>query len=171
MRSFVFGIIGLVIIGASAPASAQQTYDLNLLATGPSNPPTGTGSFTIDALPPGANLTGLFLQGPPGSGTSGNELTSMSFDFAGEIFDFSTEVVPGSATVLFDSSGNLSRIGYLGTDGHGDTLTINNLDYFVSGPNLNSLGTITAAVPEPASMALITAALVGMVAVRRRRRS
>jgi hypothetical protein len=167
MRSFVFGIIGLVIIEASAPASAQQTYDLNLQATAGFNPATGTGSFTIDALPPGTDLTGLFLEG----GFPGNELTSMSFDLAGEIFDFSTEVVPGSASVLFDPSGNLTRIGFAGTDGHGDTLSINNLDYVVFGPNLDSRGTITAAVPEPASMALITAALVGMVAVHRRRRS
>ena len=167
MKSFGLGLAGLIIVAASAPATAQQTYDLNLLATGPFNPPTGTGSFTIDALPPGTDLTGLFLEG----GFPGNELTSMSFDLAGEIFDFSTEVVPGSASVLFDPSGNLTRIGYAGTDGHGDTLSINNLDYVVFGPNLDSRGTITAAVPEPASMALITAALVGMVAVHRRRRS
>jgi hypothetical protein len=172
MKSFGFGLIGLIMIGVSAQASAQQTYDLTLQATGPSNPPTGTGSFTIDVLPPGT-LGGLFLEGPPsGPGSPGSELTDMSFDFGGNIFDLSSENVPGSASAQFDSSGDLISIGYLGTDSSGDVLSINGLDYDLQGTSVSSIGTITAAaVPEPTSMTLMTVALVGMVAVRRRRQS
>jgi hypothetical protein len=171
MKGFGFGIIGLIVIGATAPATAQQqTYDLTLQATA-GFPPTGTGSFTIDAPPPGADLLGLFLQGPPGGGSPGNELLDMSFDFGGDIFDFSNENAAASASVQFNSSGNLISVGYLGTDSSGNALFINLLDYTLSGPTLNSSGAITSAtlVPEPASMALMTAALIGIVAVRRHR--
>jgi hypothetical protein len=168
MKSFGLGLAGLIIVAASAPATAQQTYDLNLLATGPTNPPTGTGTFTIDVLPPGLDSTGVFLQGPPGIGVAGNELTAMSFDLAGVTFDFVSEPAP-IASVQFDSSGNLTSIGYFGSDGSGDTLSITGLAYIVSGPNLDSVGIITAAIPEPASMGLMTAALLGIVGVRRRR--
>ncbi len=176
MKSFGFGLIGLIMIGVSAQASAQQTYDLSLQATAPpnNNPPTGMGSFTIDVPPPGTNLSGLFLEGPPGGGAPGNELTDMSFDFGGNIFDLSSESSPGSASVQFDSSGDLISIGYLGMDSSGDALSINGLDYTLFGTNgsPSSIGTITAAaVPEPTSMTLMTVALVGMVAVRRRRQS
>jgi len=172
MKSLSFGIFGLIVVAASAPAAAQQTYDLTLQATGPFMPPTGTGSFTIDALPPGLDLTGVFLQGPPGTGSPGNELTAMSFDFDGDIFNFSNEAAPGSAVVRFDTtSGDLTSIFYVGTDSSGDTLSINGLSYQLLGTNFSSIGVITAsAVPEPASMTLITAALFGIVAVRRLRR-
>ena len=174
MKSFGLGLIGLIMIGVSAQATAQQTHDLTLQATGPFVPPTGTGSFTIDVPPPGT-LGGLFLEGPPsGPGSPGNELTDMSFDFGGNIFDLSSENVPGSASVQFNSSGDLISIGYLGMDSSGDVLSINGLDYDLQGTSGSSIGTITAAaalVPEPASMTLMTAALVGMVAVRRRRQS
>jgi hypothetical protein len=59
-------------------------------------------------------------------------------------------------------------------DSSGDALSINGLDYTLFGTNgsPSSIGTITAAaVPEPTSMTLMTVALVGMVAVRRRRQS
>ena len=165
MKSFGFGLISLIMIGVGGQATAQQTYDLTLQA--------GTGSFTIDVPPPGTHI-GLFLQASPGGGTPGNELTAMSFDLGGDIFDFSNEDVPGSASVQFDSSGDVTSISYLGTD-NGDTLTvqpnnINGVDFSLGGTH-NSSGTVTAAlvVPEPASMGLMMVALAGMAAARRRR--
>jgi hypothetical protein len=173
MKNFGFGLISLIIIGASGQATAQLTYDLTLQG--------GTGSFTIDAPPPGVNLTGVFLEAA-GGGTAGNELTAMSFDFGGDIFDLSNENSLGTASVRFDpSSGDLTSIVYLGT-GNGETLDVkpismNGVEFSLApsstsgSSGFSSSGTVTAAlvVPEPASMGLMMVALAGMAAARRRR--
>ncbi len=163
-------LLGVLAIGLWSQVAMAQTFDLTLTATGPSVPPSGVGSVTVDTVPPGTNGTGIYTQGPVG-----NDLLTMSFTLGTDTFDLSDLVSPNTGMVQFGASGNVTDIAYFGLLGDGDSLLINGLTYTDTGASgaIVSMGTISSAVtpmPEPATMGILAVGLAGLTALRRRHR-
>jgi hypothetical protein len=162
MKRLAPALFSALAIGFLPHAAAADSYNLSLTATGPSSPPLGTGSFSIDTPPPGLFGAGIYLEGVVGS-----NLLSLSFTLGADTFDLSDEFAP--ALVEFDGGGNVSSISYLGLSG-GALLSVSGLSYNLTGGSVASTGTITASVvPEPASMTVLAAGLIGLAALHRRR--
>lgn len=165
--------LALVAMFAAAPVMAAPiTYNLTLTAQ-ITNFGGGTGSFSID----GNDYTGVSNE----FFTAGNvakTLLSIAFDIDGKHFDLSDDT--GNSAQVFFQNGVVAGVQYQAIDGGDILISLNAgaLSYIYNDYHTGrySIGTVSAAlsaaptsVPEPLTLALLGAGLIGLGIARRRK--
>jgi hypothetical protein len=153
-------------------AKASVIYDLTLTPTS-GGTIAGDGTMTINAAPlTGLNQVSNYFQTPQnGSGT----LLGLSLNIGGDSFTLAQKN-NGSNPLTQFTSGVLDDITYAGVATNGDSLMMtSNFVFFMVQNRQQEFGTFSAvldppsAVPEPASLALLSGGLLTLAALRRRR--
>ena len=153
-------------------ANASVIYDLTLTPTS-GGTIAGAGTMTLNAAPStGLNQVSNYFQTPQ---SSSGTLLGLSLIIGGESFTLAQKN-SGSNPLAQFTSGVLDDITYAGTAANGDSLMMTSqFVFFTARSRQQEIGTFSAvldppsAVPEPASLALMSGGLLTLVALRRRR--
>lgn len=172
--------IGMALLAAAGSANASvivQTPDLSF-ASSPATVALGTGSFVFSAI------TGALPgDAPDAVSTTGSAMVTSilggvadfgagaTIDRTGEVYGFSAFASP--ATIPYSAADDFIGLDFdIGGALHYGYAEVDGTELVSYGyQSLANAGIVTgAAVPEPATLAVLGSALIGLAAVKRRRR-